>query len=44
LSVRGVADLERGARRAPHRETVRLLAEALALSPEDCVGGAKGAA
>jgi WD40 repeat protein/transcriptional regulator with XRE-family HTH domain len=38
LSVRGVADLERGARRAPHRETVRLLAEALALSPEDSAG------
>jgi predicted ATPase/DNA-binding XRE family transcriptional regulator len=31
LSVRGVSDLERGARRAPHRETVRLLADALAL-------------
>jgi non-specific serine/threonine protein kinase len=33
LSVRGVQDLERGARTAPHRETVRLLAEALALGP-----------
>src|SRR5918912_3513236 len=31
LSVRGVSDLERGARRAPRRQTVRLLAEALAL-------------
>ena len=33
LSVRGLQDLERGARTAPHRETVRLLAEALALGP-----------
>ena len=31
LSVRGVSDLERGARRVPHRQTVRLLADALAL-------------
>ncbi|HXT37331.1 MAG TPA: TIR domain-containing protein, partial [Chloroflexota bacterium] len=38
LSVRGVADLERGARRAPHRETVRLLADALGLSPEESAG------
>ncbi len=32
LSVRGLSDLERGARRAPHRETVHLLCEALQLS------------
>jgi len=32
LSVRGLSDLERGARRAPRRETVQLLAEALHLS------------
>jgi tetratricopeptide (TPR) repeat protein/transcriptional regulator with XRE-family HTH domain len=32
LSVRGLSDLERGARRAPRRETVQLLAEALRLS------------
>jgi transcriptional regulator with XRE-family HTH domain len=32
LSVRGLSDLERGARRAPRRETVQLLAEALQLS------------
>src|SRR6266568_1862396 len=32
LSVRGLSDLERGARRVPHRETVQLLAEALHLS------------
>jgi tetratricopeptide (TPR) repeat protein/transcriptional regulator with XRE-family HTH domain len=31
LSVRGLSDLERGARRAPRRETVQLLAEALHL-------------
>jgi tetratricopeptide (TPR) repeat protein/transcriptional regulator with XRE-family HTH domain len=31
LSVRGLSDLERGARRAPRRETVQLLAEALQL-------------
>src|SRR5579871_1981517 len=35
LSVRGVNDLERGARRAPRKETVQLLAEALALSPAE---------
>ena len=35
LSARGISDLERGARRAPHLETVRLLADALALSPAD---------
>src|SRR5688500_9875350 len=32
LSVRGISDLERGARRTPHRATVRLLAGALDLS------------
>lgn len=32
LSVRGLSDLERGARRTPRRETVQLLAEALRLS------------
>ena len=32
LSARGISDLERGARRHPHRETVRLLADALGLS------------
>jgi len=32
LSVRGLSDLERGARRAPRREAVQLLAEALHLS------------
>src|SRR4051794_13280914 len=31
-SARGVSDLERGARSHPHRETVRLLADALGLS------------
>ena len=35
LSLRGVSDLERGERRAPHLATVRLLADALALGPED---------
>ncbi len=35
LSGRGIADLERGVRRAPRRETVQLLAEALALSPAE---------
>jgi predicted ATPase/DNA-binding XRE family transcriptional regulator len=35
LSVRAVSDLERGARRAPYRETVHLLAEALRLSDGD---------
>jgi predicted ATPase/transcriptional regulator with XRE-family HTH domain len=35
LSARGVSDLERGARRAPYRETVRLLADALQLSDAD---------
>ena len=32
LSVRGISDLERGARHAPRLETVRLLADALALA------------
>src|SRR6266852_9924438 len=31
LSLRGVSDLERGARRAPHRDTVRRLTAALGL-------------
>jgi transcriptional regulator with XRE-family HTH domain len=35
LSLRGISDLERGARRAPHLTTVRLLAEALALNAVD---------
>ena len=34
LSARGVSDLERGLRASPRPETVRLLAEALALGPE----------
>src|SRR5215204_4863662 len=37
LSARAISDLERGARRAPYRETVRLLAEALGLVPSDHV-------
>ncbi|HYN87825.1 MAG TPA: tetratricopeptide repeat protein, partial [Ardenticatenaceae bacterium] len=37
ISVRAVSDLERGARRAPYRETVRLLADALRLEPADRV-------
>jgi predicted ATPase/DNA-binding XRE family transcriptional regulator len=32
LSVRGISDLERGARRAPHLSTVGLLADALAVT------------
>jgi transcriptional regulator with XRE-family HTH domain len=35
LSVRGISDLERGARQAPRLDTVRRLAEALALTPEN---------
>ncbi|MBA3413918.1 MAG: XRE family transcriptional regulator, partial [Chloroflexia bacterium] len=35
LSARGVSDLERGARRAPRLETVRLLADALDLASAD---------
>src|SRR5918995_1599283 len=37
LSVRGIADLERGARRFPHFHTMRRLAEALELAPDDRV-------
>ena len=35
LSARGIADLERGARRTPRRDTVALLVQALGGSPED---------
>ncbi len=35
LSLRGISDLERGVRRTPHLSTVRLLADALELSPVD---------
>jgi predicted ATPase/transcriptional regulator with XRE-family HTH domain len=35
LSARGIADLERGARRTPRRDTVALLVHALRASPED---------
>ena len=35
LSVRGINDLERAARRAPRKDTVALLADALALAPPD---------
>src|SRR5947209_7238065 len=35
LSARGISDLERGLRRAPQRETVRLLAGALGLGPPE---------
>ena len=35
LSVRGIADLERGARRYPHFHTLRGLAQALELDPAD---------
>jgi len=35
LSVRGIASLERGARRAPHRHTVEQLADALNLLGEE---------
>ena len=34
-ALAGVSDLERGIRRAPHLETVRLLADALALAEHD---------
>jgi len=37
LSVRGIADLERGARRFPYFHTLRRLAEALELAPHDRV-------
>jgi DNA-binding beta-propeller fold protein YncE/transcriptional regulator with XRE-family HTH domain len=35
LSARGISDLERGARSTPRKETVQLLANALALSDEE---------
>ena len=35
LSKRGISDLERGVRRAPWPETVRMLADALALGERD---------
>ncbi len=35
LSTRGISDLERGARREPRLETVRMLGEALRLDPAD---------
>ena len=35
LSLRGISDLERGARQTPRFTTVRLLADALALGPDD---------
>jgi predicted ATPase/transcriptional regulator with XRE-family HTH domain len=35
LSVRGISDLERGARHAPRLETVRMLADALGLGEDD---------
>ena len=35
LSLRGISDLERGVRRAPHLTTVRVLADALELGPAD---------
>src|SRR5215217_4445273 len=35
LSLRGISDLERGVRRAPHLTTVRELANALALGPTE---------
>jgi len=35
LSVRGISDLERGARHAPRLETVRMLADALSLGEGD---------
>ena len=31
ISVRAIGDLERGVRRTPHKDTLRLLAEALSL-------------
>ena len=42
LSARAVSDLERGARRAPYRETVRLLVDALQLSDADRVSVGAG--
>ena len=46
LSARGVSDLERGARRAPRLETVRMLADGLGLGPEERAAllAARGAA
>ena len=41
LSVRGISDLERGARQAPRLETVRLLADALALAERRPGGAAR---
>jgi transcriptional regulator with XRE-family HTH domain len=38
VSVRGLADVERGARRLPYRDTVQRLAEALALAPSERAG------
>ena len=35
LSVDAISSLERGARRSPRKDTVRLLADALALAPDD---------
>jgi predicted ATPase/DNA-binding XRE family transcriptional regulator len=35
LSANGISHLERGIRRSPHLDTVRLLAEALDLAPQD---------
>jgi predicted ATPase/transcriptional regulator with XRE-family HTH domain len=35
ISVRAVGDLERGARRTPHKDTLRLLADALNLCEDD---------
>ncbi|MBA2470547.1 MAG: tetratricopeptide repeat protein [Chloroflexia bacterium] len=34
LSVRGISDLERGVKRRPHPDTIRMLAAALDLAPE----------
>jgi predicted ATPase/DNA-binding CsgD family transcriptional regulator/transcriptional regulator with XRE-family HTH domain len=46
LSLRGVSDLERGTRRAPRLETVRMLADGLGLGPEERAAllAARGAA
>jgi predicted ATPase/DNA-binding XRE family transcriptional regulator len=35
ISVRAISDLERGVRRAPHKDTLRLLADALNLGEDD---------
>ncbi len=35
MSVRAISDLERGARQAPHRDTLRLLVEALGLGTDE---------